>query len=323
MECHGGPRALHAYPSLNDAALSSSRGSKTSRLTTKTPYGCSLDIPYRAQRNVSYQRQSGWGRRSIGDCPRRERREATSTRGEFSIQGGNNHYAGALFSIQHRFGNRLTMLTDYTWSHYSSGADFTGELAGSAYQDPTNHRANHAICNFDLRHISNTWLVATTPPMRSPWVSRIVRDWQFAPIFSVRSGIALNVECDRLPRRISTVRRLRPAPSGAFGNLGHDAVTGPAQFNVDLSLSRTFPLRERARPQVRPPATPASPRACPRRHSARSSATCRSRGCPGSSGRCLDGSSRQHADGAHRGEIADQHRPVDRRQFNPDARVLD
>ncbi len=39
--------------------------------------------------------------------------------------------------------------------------------------------------------------------------------------------------------------------AGTFGNLGRDAVRGPAQVNVDASLSRLFAFRERVRLEAR------------------------------------------------------------------------
>src|SRR5215813_3698257 len=67
------------------------------------------------------------------------------------------------FCLQHRFSKGFTLLTNYTWSHCVSEVDFTGELAGSQYQNPFDRHANRGNCNFDVRHNFNTSLVATAP----------------------------------------------------------------------------------------------------------------------------------------------------------------
>jgi hypothetical protein len=189
-----------------------------------------------------------------------------------SDQGGNSSYNGLLLSIQHRFSNHFTLLSNYTWSHCISDLDFTGELAGSNYQDPNNRSANRGSCNFDVRHISNTSLIAMSP-VHGGWAGRLLGNWQFSPIVGFRSGIALNVT-DGTDNSLTAVGQDRPnlvgqpygdkspgnwlsragfalSPLGTFGNLGRSAVRGAPQLNCDLSLVRNFQLRERVRLEVR------------------------------------------------------------------------
>lgn len=192
-----------------------------------------------------------------------------------SDMGGNSHYNGMLASIQHRFADNFTLLSNYTWSHCISDMDFTGELAGASYQDPLNRRGNRGNCNFDVRHIANTSLVAMSPLHGHGWLSRLAGNWQVAPIVSIRSGMAINVTTgtDNSLRGVGQDRpnlvaasaypdqktpaawlnraAFIPNPAGTFGNIGKNAVRGPAAVNFDLSLSRNFQLRERARLEAR------------------------------------------------------------------------
>ncbi len=188
-----------------------------------------------------------------------------------SDQGGNGHYNGMLLSIQHRFSHNFTLLSNYTWSHCISEVDFTGELAGSQYQNPFDRHANTGNCNFDVRHNFNTSLVAITPGMGNRLVSALVKGWQIAPILSARSGIAINVTTGT-DASLTGVNQDRPnlvLPSvypgqkttgaflnraafqinapGTYGNLGRDSVNGPPQINFDVALSRNFQLTERFR----------------------------------------------------------------------------
>jgi hypothetical protein len=192
-----------------------------------------------------------------------------------SDQNGNAHYNGLLLSLQHRFSNNFTLLTNYTWSHCISDVDFTGELAGSQYMNPYNRAMDRGSCNFDVRHQSNTSLIVISPVKGSGLAGRLLSNWQLAPIVSVHSGLPLNITdgtdisqtgigLDR-PNLVSTNPYLtatdpryylsRPAfavqPAGAFGNFGRDVVTGPSAINFDASLSRTFVMHERWRLEVR------------------------------------------------------------------------
>jgi hypothetical protein len=193
-----------------------------------------------------------------------------------SDQGANAHYAGALFSVQHRFAQHFTLLFNYTWSHCISDGDFGGELAGNYYQDPYNRAGNRGDCNFDVRHISNTSLVARSPMMNKGIVGHILSGWQFAPIVSVASGIGINItsgkdnsltgigldrpdyvagtdaySADPNSRVFLNPAAFRQNAAGTFGNLGRDVIHGPGRINFDASLSRSFMLTERWRLEAR------------------------------------------------------------------------
>jgi hypothetical protein len=191
-----------------------------------------------------------------------------------SDQGANSSYNGLLLSIQHRFANRFTLLTNYTWSHCISDGDFGGELAGNYYQDPYNRRGNRGDCNFDTRHVSNTSLIAESPYKGTGIAGKLLRDWQFAPILSIRSGIAINITSGR-DNSLTGVGQDRPDiagpayasnadarvyllassfaqnATGTFGNLGRDVIHSPGVVNFDMSLSRIFRFNERWRLEAR------------------------------------------------------------------------
>ena len=186
-----------------------------------------------------------------------------------SDMGGTGRYNGLLLSLQHRFAGNFTILSNYTWSHCTSDVDFTGELAGSQYQVPGNRSANKGDCNFDYRHVANLSVIAQSPGYGGGFLKTVSRGWQLAPIVQARSGGALTVTtgsdasltgvgADRpevvLPQNAYTPERnaatylnraafANNAP-GTYGNAGRDAFRGPGSLNVDVSLSRTFPIRE-------------------------------------------------------------------------------
>ena len=186
-----------------------------------------------------------------------------------SDQGGNSHYSGLLLSLQHRFANGFTLLTNYTWSHCISEVDFTGELAGSQYENPYNRSQDRGNCNFDVRHQSNTSLIAVSPVKGNGIAGRVLGNWQIAPIVTVHTGLPINITdgqdisqtgigLDR-PNLVSTAAYVHASDPrsylargafqtqapGTFGNLGRDAFTAPGTVNFDLALSRTFHMTER------------------------------------------------------------------------------
>jgi len=107
--------------------------------------------------------------------------------------GTNANYNGMLVSIQHRFADNFTLLSNYTWSHCIDEADYLGPGSSQAFQSPYNRRGDRGSCGFDHHHVSNTSLVAVSPIRGSGWRGRAFGSWEFAPIISVRSGDRLNV----------------------------------------------------------------------------------------------------------------------------------
>jgi hypothetical protein len=190
--------------------------------------------------------------------------------------GANAEYHGLLVSIEHRFARHYTLLSNYGWSHCTSSWDFAGELSNPIYQNPTNHATGErGNCGYDHRQVFNTTLVATSPGSGGGVAKMITRDWQVAPIFNTFTGNPIQIIdgtdvslsgqnspniVDRpnvaAPGQVHVVpsgdppRWFNPAafvvqPSGTFGNLGRNAVYGPGQINLDMSLSRRFQVKER------------------------------------------------------------------------------
>jgi hypothetical protein len=185
--------------------------------------------------------------------------------------GGNSFYNGLLTALQHRFSNNFTMLANYTWSHCIDDGDFTGDVHVTQYQDPYSRLADRGSCNFDYRHVFNLSAVLDSP-FKNGIVGHILGDWQISPLIRATSGAPVNVttglgnslagnspNTDR-PNLVSNnvynsdwgtnLQYLNPAafainPAGTFGNLGRNVLNGPAQFNFDVALVRTFALTER------------------------------------------------------------------------------
>ena len=203
-----------------------------------------------------------------------------------SDDGAVAHYNGLLLSVQHRLSNSFTFNANYTDSVCISDADFGAALAASSNSQPFNRHADWGSCVFDTRHNFNTSLVATSSMKRgSRWVNRLLSDWQIAPLVHVASGQPLNIitGADNSLTSINTSNNDRPDvvlsnvfatnpvcnngatpcvqylnkgafipnPLGTYGNLGRNSIRGPGNVNVDVALSRLFPITERFRLQAR------------------------------------------------------------------------
>ena len=189
--------------------------------------------------------------------------------------GANSEYNGLLLSARRRLSRNYTILANYTYSHCISEANFVGELAGAGYQNPYNRDADRGNCAFDLRHIFNLSIVATSPVLKiNPWARAIMSNWQIAPIVSAHTGNPFTplagadnsmtgVGLDRpnavgnpYERNTATLLWLNPTaftpnPIGTFGNAGTYSLSGPRYFNIDLAISRSFVIRESQRLEVR------------------------------------------------------------------------
>ncbi|MGA8540718.1 MAG: carboxypeptidase regulatory-like domain-containing protein [Terriglobales bacterium] len=186
------------------------------------------------------------------------------------LDEGSGNYNALLLSVRHRFSQHFTLLSNYTWSHCINNGDDQGELETSQFQDSNNPNGDRGNCSSDRRQIFNTSIVAISPKFGQGWTQRLLGDWQFSPIISVASGpwftvytgvdnSLTNNMLDR-PNVIlsnpyansNATQWLNPAafipnPLGTFGDSGRNSLRGPGNVEVDMALSRFFPLGSEAR----------------------------------------------------------------------------
>jgi len=196
--------------------------------------------------------------------------------------GANASYNALLASVNKRLSAGFTMLANYTWSHCISDGDFRGDVTGPSYQNPFDRRADRGDCSFDVRHIFNGSVVATSPVRGSGFVAHVLGNWQIAPLIRALSGIPMSPGSGALVTGTDNSRtgvgldRPNLAPGvpvynanwgpnlqylnpnafipnaiGTFGNLGRNAVRIPGQLQFDVSLSRIFTIHEAFRIEIR------------------------------------------------------------------------
>ena len=214
---------------------------------------------------------------------------ANSTNGGYwgtiaqQLPSANASYNALLVNVTHRFSQNFSLLSNYTYSHCLSLADFRGELTGPIFQNPWNINADYGNCGMHLLHNFNTSLVASMPKFQNKWTNWAAGNWQFSPIITARSGpwyyvttgtdVSLSgLGLDRpnvignpyqyaydSPKSTATTRyvqMLNPASfvaqaAGTFGDVGRNSLLGPGYFNVDAALVRYFPIKEQMKVEFR------------------------------------------------------------------------
>jgi hypothetical protein len=190
--------------------------------------------------------------------------------------GISSHYEGLLTSIEHRFARQYTLLANYTWSKCMGIAPVTS-LSTGVIENPYNVRADYGPCTYDSTHLFNASAIYMSQYGHGGLLSHLLSNWSFAPLFRYQSGLPVNpttgkdnsltgVGLDR-PDVVSTVAYTNVAHGlryqylnpnlfvanalGTFGNAGHNSLRGPGLFDIDLAVSRQFPVKERFSLQVR------------------------------------------------------------------------
>jgi hypothetical protein len=188
--------------------------------------------------------------------------------------GGKARYNGLLLTAQKRLSNHFSALANWTWSHCISDPETT-ELTGPTYVNPANRAQDRANCDSDVRHVVNLSFIGTSPKFGSHFVGAILGDWRLSTIFrantgnysTVTTGVdnALTGISGQRPNQVLTdvfgpgqgvndyLSRLAFASpaTGTFGNVGPLNIKNPRMIQVDMALSRMFPIVERQTVELR------------------------------------------------------------------------
>ena len=104
--------------------------------------------------------------------------------------GGNAEYHALYLSLQHHFAQNYTVLANYTWSHCISSWDFTGELAGTQYQNPLNRaQGERGNCDWDHRQNFVITIVAQSPGFGHGFTRRLTKDWMLSRFSTSTPGL--------------------------------------------------------------------------------------------------------------------------------------
>lgn len=192
--------------------------------------------------------------------------------GQLEYRGNENNstFEAMQASLQRSFANGLLLSANYMWSHeIDDGSLGAGDAEHP--QDVECRACDRASGDFDARHVFNANIVYALPRLGGRGLAdKLLQSWTVSSIFSVRSGMPVNVTVDRLssdvpdgnpnfqrpdrvrgvplspPHRsianwINPAAFAAPAP-GTFGTAGRNLVRGPGAWQLDFGLTKSFPL---------------------------------------------------------------------------------
>jgi hypothetical protein len=192
-----------------------------------------------------------------------------------SLDSGTAGYNALYLALNKALTRGITFNSNYTWSHCITDP-YDQQTGSTGLTPPNNRRAYRGSCPItDQRHVFVLNAVLTAPKFRERALHILASDWQLAPIFQIRSGQALTVTAGT-DQSLTTVAGqtavqvlqnpytpgksisswLNPAafrvPAlGETSQMNYGTVYGPGQFQLNVALSRTFPLHERQSLQFR------------------------------------------------------------------------
>lgn len=181
--------------------------------------------------------------------------------------GMGSNFNGLLVTVQHRFSNYFTLLTNYTYSHCLSGPPENGDNAGDQFQDPAHPNRDYSNCGSDLRHNFVTSAIIRSSVAGTYTRQLLLGGWQLAPIVTATTGVPFTVTTgtdasltgvgnDRPnligPPRAKNVPITTWLSRASFaantpGTYGHTRpfeFYGPHYTDVDSALSKFIPLHE-------------------------------------------------------------------------------
>ena len=203
---------------------------------------------------------------------------------------GNSNYHSLALRLQRRFAQGFSLMGSYTWSKsvdLTSGArNHVGDIQFP--QDAYCWRCERGLSNFNVAHRFVTSALYELPfgkgkPLlnREGVVSAVMGGWQISSILTMQTGTPFDVVSgydagnrgynfnpgpDRpnstgvnaaLPGDVRNANRFFDknafvkVPAGTLGNVGRNTLVGPGLLNLDLSLFKTFEIREQQQLQFR------------------------------------------------------------------------
>jgi hypothetical protein len=189
--------------------------------------------------------------------------------------GNSIRHAGTV-QLRRRLRSGFTAELQYTFSKSIDDAALGGRGQGGALiaQDWLNLRGERSLSNFDQRHVMSLTMQYTTGmglrggSLVSGWRGALLKEWTASTQINAATGTPLTPVYQAVVKGTGVAGPIRPdytgagvydAPSGLFlnpaaftapasgrwGNAGRNTITGPNQFTLNGSMSRTFRLSDR------------------------------------------------------------------------------
>jgi len=192
---------------------------------------------------------------------------------------GTSKYNGLTLKAEQRLSRGLTYIASYAWQ---KSTDLNSQFGGTSPQDNRNIRASIGPSDFDQAHVFNMGYSYLLPAggLQGP-LRHVIGGWQTTGIWTLETGRPFNITLQGDIANVAARGSFQrpnlvgdPFPSGwtrgygpgqlymnpdafanpptfTFGNLGRNAVRGPAFKVFDLGLFKNFNITERLRLQYR------------------------------------------------------------------------
>jgi hypothetical protein len=198
---------------------------------------------------------------------------------------GVGSYNGLEVDVNRRFGHGLQFRGVYTFSKALDDGDSVNTSVATNspafVANPLQPKADYGRASFDVRHaavINATYDLPFGRGKASPWVERLIGNWQLSGIETLQSGLPFTPQLSYNPSNDGDTRNpVRPSLNpnftgpvilggpnryfnpnafiqplaGTYGNAGRNILRGPALVETDISLSKKFALSERLNLQFR------------------------------------------------------------------------
>jgi hypothetical protein len=191
--------------------------------------------------------------------------------------GGYSNYHSGTLRLEKRFSRGLALNANYVWSKATDVASSPGPTFSETNypQDVRNRRAENALSSFDHRHRFVTSFSYELPVgegrawMPPSGLDKVLSGWAVAGFGTFQTGAPFNVNIPSDNANIGAGPSQRPDvirdpnlavqtpelwfdPSAfrmpapfSFGNAGRNIVIGDGLTNMDLSLLKRTPIRDR------------------------------------------------------------------------------
>ncbi|HEY3826547.1 MAG TPA: TonB-dependent receptor [Bryobacteraceae bacterium] len=192
---------------------------------------------------------------------------------------GTSNYNALILLVHHTLAKHLSLDANYTWSHCIGDATQASTVGGAqaGLLEPNNRAFDRGNCQtgtlggtfgLDRRQIVNFTAVAQSPTFSNRALRTVGTGWTLAGSWRASSGgfltptystdIQLSGSGGQRPNQIlADPLCANPGPScwinpaafaspaaGTLGTLGRSNVPGPGSWEIDMSLSRAFRIRE-------------------------------------------------------------------------------
>lgn len=206
---------------------------------------------------------------------------------EFRDNESNSSFNSMQMSMQRSFAHGWLMSANYMWSHAINDASLGSGVEDDFPENVSCRACDRSSSDQDARNSFSVYTVYQLPfgagrahLSSSGFARALIGGWEWNALATGRSGLPVNITVDRpssaLPDGNSNNQRpnyvwgvplvpaggstpnlwINPAAfavpaNGTWGNLGRNAFTGPALWQIDTALAKQVPLSERASLQFR------------------------------------------------------------------------